>query len=235
MSYVNTDDIIEECDLVDRFINPNPNVIAKTGYKIVQLKPYEKPYGDIKTLRRAVNDNLWITSDLHITTDVVRTKVITNMINTKVSKNDNLLILGDLQHKKKGDFKHTKDFLATLNTKNIFLLLGNHDMYPINYYADMGLLYVGDKVSIPYNGQKILFSHAPEPVSKNAINIHGHLHGTNDYWYFSYARHFDAWLPWTKEYICYHHTNGIANDYPEVQQLGTLLKFYTPYIERGVQ
>lgn len=234
MSYVNTDEVETE-DLVDRFINPNPNIISRAGYKIVQLKPYEKPYGDIRVLRRAVNDNLWITSDLHITTDIERTRFVLNMINKEIADTDNLLILGDLQHKKKGDFKHTKDFVSALNTKNVFLLLGNHDMLPMNYYSEMGFLYVGDKVSINYNGQRILFSHAPEPVGKDVINIHGHLHGSNDYWYFSYARHFDAWIPWTKEYICYHKTNGVSPEYPAIQQLGDLLKFYTPTIERGVQ
>ena len=234
MSYVTMDEDIPE-GIVDRFLNPNPEVRAKTGYKVVQLKPYEKPYGDIKAFQKAVNENLWITSDLHITADLVRTNKLLTMINKVVSPSDNLLILGDLHHKKYGDFKHTKDFVKSLNTKNIFLILGNHDMYTLNYFADMGFLYISDKVCTSCNGQKIMFTHAPEPVGKNTINIHGHLHGSNDYWYFSNLRHYDVWIPWTPEYIYSHKTSMVPADYPAIQQLGDLLRYYAPDKERGVQ
>ena len=96
MSYVTMDEDIPE-GIVDRFLNPNPEVRAKTGYKVVQLKPYEKPYGDIKAFQKAVNENLWITSDLHITADLVRTNKLLTMINKVVSPSDNLLILGDFE------------------------------------------------------------------------------------------------------------------------------------------
>ena len=38
MSYAIADEDMPE-GIVDRFVNPNPNIMAKTGYKIVQLKP----------------------------------------------------------------------------------------------------------------------------------------------------------------------------------------------------
>ena len=234
MSYAIADEDMPE-GIVDRFINPNPNTMAKTGHKIVQLKPYERPYGDIKTFRRAVNEKLWITSDLHITTDLVRTNTLLNMINRRVTPNDNLLILGDIHHKKKGDFQHTKDFVKSLNTKNLFLILGNHDLYALNYFIDMGFLYISDRVGATFNGQKILFSHAPEPVGKNTINIHGHFHGSNDYWYFSNARHYDVWIPSTPSYIYSHIPGEISTEYPAIQQLGDLFKYYSPDKERGVQ
>jgi len=83
-------------------------------------------------------------------------------INNKVSKNDTLIILGDV-----GD----PIVLEQLKCKNLILIKGNHDRGNEYYKDRFREIYEGPL----FINEKILLSH--EPIySENWLNIHGHIH-----------------------------------------------------------
>ena len=83
-------------------------------------------------------------------------------INNKVSKNDTLIILGDI-----GD----PIMLEQLKCKNIVLIKGNHDKGNENYEKYCEEIYEGPL----FINDKILLSH--EPIFNDCwLNVHGHIH-----------------------------------------------------------
>ena len=93
---------------------------------------------------------------------------IKSLITKNTHQNDTLYVLGDV-----GDLtKENMIFWKNLKCKTV-LIRGNHDT------QKQKLLEAFDVVSdvpIFYN-KRILLSHEPLPVTKETINIHGHLHG----------------------------------------------------------
>lgn len=93
---------------------------------------------------------------------------IKNLITKNTQPTDTLYVLGDI-----GDLtKENMLFWKNLKCKTI-LIRGNHDT------QKQKLLEAFDVVSdvpIFYN-KRILLSHEPLPVTKETINVHGHLHG----------------------------------------------------------
>lgn len=200
------------------------------NYRTIKLKPYEKPYGDLKYLRRFFNESLWITTDVHLTEGESRIATMINEINDRVGKDGHLLILGDLG-KLRLNNGMTRNFIETtmksIYTENKYLILGNHDAYSVGDYVEMGFKLVTDELTVPYNDLKIRFTHMPIPVNKSTINIHGHIHGSNEYWYTTRRHHYDAYITWTERYITEHYIDiPVQQGYPAVQQLGSLFKYY---------
>ena len=122
--------------------------------------------------------NFYVTSDIHIfgkldDSHVVDTKMvryIINNFNSKIKPNDTLLILGDIGHRDDKNLRwHTKWFIDQLRCKNIWLVLGNHDLLGIEEYKKMGCSIVCHKLL--YNGYE--FTHYP---IKSKFNFHGHIH-----------------------------------------------------------
>ena len=48
--------------------------------------PYEHPLGNEKELKTHINDDLWLISDIHLSSNIERTKRIINQINKAVGK-----------------------------------------------------------------------------------------------------------------------------------------------------
>ena len=93
---------------------------------------------------------------------------IKSLITKNTQKNDTLYVLGDVGELTKENIL----FWKNLKCKTV-LIRGNHDT------QKQKLLEAFDVVSdvpIFYN-KRILLSHEPLPVTKETINIHGHLHG----------------------------------------------------------
>lgn len=87
--------------------------------------------------------------------------------NSVVGKRDPVYILGDIAFTREG-LARAKELRG-----DKFLLLGNHDLFSLQDYADVGLKVIGFK---KYKGYWI--SHAPiHPVElRGCKNIHGHVH-----------------------------------------------------------
>lgn len=98
--------------------------------------------------------------------DYAPNEVIIDNYNKKVSKNDYLIILGDI-----GD----PSLLAQLKCKNIVIIKGNHDRGNENYIPYCKEIYEGPL----FINNKILLSH--EPLHHDCwLNIHGHIHNQEE-------------------------------------------------------
>ena len=179
-------------------------------YKVVKLQKGETPLGNRKMFIRALNNNPWLFSDIHVSANKTRTKEFLKKLNSVVKENDDLVCLGDLMNKHTGTSRDVRDFVSNINCKNKFLILGNHDFLKVEDYIDMGFLYVTDHMAINIDGKKIIFTHCPIPVKNDTINIHGHIHGSGKYWNMSPEGHYDVFVG--------------TDEAPDVVRYNTLLK-----------
>ena len=165
------------------------------GVDRVHLLDGEKPYRpDI--LDSILSMDTYLISDIHISSkDPEKTKNIIRNVNAKVSPNEHLLILGDMDGKKgSSTWKLIRDTIHKFRTNNIYLILGNNDQYSIDEYVKMGFLSVTDEAVLKESGMgNIIFTHCPVPVSNDDINIHGHIHGSKCYWNVDWHNHYDIW------------------------------------------
>ena len=91
-------------------------------------------------------------------------------INTKVGKNDTLIILGDIGNIEK---------VAELRGYKV-LIKGNHDTGSTNYKDYFDEVYEGPL----YINDRLILSHENlSPLRPYEFNIHGHVHGPNDKMY----------------------------------------------------
>ena len=128
----------------------------------------------------------WFTSDLHLGHYAAATEfrrdmaqgdpsyhdfVITENINSVVSKKDKLYILGDVAFTTQG-----LNNARLIQCNNIELILGNHDTFALHKYLDLGWKIHGFR-----QYRKMWLSHCPiHPVEMYRClgNIHGHVHRT---------------------------------------------------------
>lgn len=84
-----------------------------------------------------------------------------------VSEEAIVLVFGDLGHKDGIDY-----VLPKLRGRK-WLIIGNHDNYPIDYYEQYF-----EKVFVApfFINERIVASHRPIPVEKGVLNIHSHTH-----------------------------------------------------------
>jgi calcineurin-like phosphoesterase family protein len=93
--------------------------------------------------------------------------------NRVVKNRDAIWHLGDFALTK--DVEKMRDIMSRLNGHK-YLVLGNHDLHPVQVYYDVGFKYVS-KYPIIFKKFYIL-SHEPMFVNSNMpyFNIHGHMH-----------------------------------------------------------
>lgn len=136
-------------------------------------------------------NNVYFSSDLHLNHEAVikfgrkfnnvaeMNHVILTQINTKIKKEDLLVLLGDT-------IMINKDYnwvLDSINCKNIIMLYGNHcNRIKIAQTAlEKSVLFHGDYVELSVNNQKLICSHYPimhwNYQDEDSIMLHGHLHG----------------------------------------------------------
>jgi calcineurin-like phosphoesterase family protein len=124
--------------------------------------------------------SVWFTSDLHLghqhcsdtrgfpSVEEHDSHLIEN-INDSVNKRDKLFILGDLAFSDAG-LKRVND----IQCRNIELVLGNHDKYPIWKYLN-----VVNKIHGFRGYKNYWLTHCPihpHEIRKKCGNIHGHVH-----------------------------------------------------------
>jgi len=129
--------------------------------------------------------NVWFTSDMHLGNDrcAATRKLnsgdehdyyLTENINSYVNKNAKLYIIGDAC-----DSKHGLKWARNIRCKNIELILGNHDKFPIQVYQNE----LRWKVHGFKKYRDFWLSHCPMhpyEIRKQLGNIHGHIHAWGD-------------------------------------------------------
>lgn len=186
LSFINEFTYFSNDEAIDR-------VVTKEGVRFVKLKDDEKPYG-LNELLANISSNMYIVSDVHIGDPIdnwedKRNKIIST-INNIVGKNDKLLFLGDLTaHSNTTNIYDVVNFIKCLNCENLYLILGNNDIYSIDSYKRMGFKAVVDKVI----WRNYIFTHMPIPVTGKEINIHGHLHEEIRYENVDWHNHIRIW------------------------------------------
>jgi len=137
----------------------------------------------------------------------------------KLGNDDILIVLGDIDHVDctLEQNEKIKIFFKSLPIKKI-LVRGNHDILSDNYYKECGFIYIVDHLTY----KNIVFTHLPAIWDKNLtskrpivdsnyfwnyrrftktyvcqsiynINIHGHIHGSGEYWDTEAKGHYDMW------------------------------------------
>jgi len=147
---------------------------------------------------------IWLGSDWHLWLkgdfkNPNKDELIRNQIQT-VKPNDVFIMLGDLVHRDTYEENvegQLRDIISKLKGKKI-LIMGNHDIFPAQFYADAGFDFVNDG----FIWKNIIFSHVPLHFSAfqgAEYNVHGHTHGYNG----------DRRVPY-KNHICIYST-GLRN------------------------
>ena len=110
-------------------------------------------------------------------------------LNSRVRKNDELIILGDFSI---GNSEQTKEILDRINCKKIGLIVGNHDSYLRDKLFDTSRFwFVKDYAELNDNGRKIICSHYPimcyngqfrrdDKGNPKTYMLYGHVHSTPD-------------------------------------------------------
>lgn len=171
-------------------------VKKENGDKYVDIGLHgEKPYG-IHELQYAVTQNPFLGSDYHI--ERGEEIAFAKNLNKYVDVDDHFIFLGDFDSRHSTpDFDRLKRFFANIKCRNVYLILGNNDSFPVKKYKELGIKAVVDKFEF---GNCIL-THFPVMVKAPMINIHGHLHGAASptqkgekaYWYADPKRCVDVW------------------------------------------
>lgn len=133
---------------------------------------------------------IYFTSDLHLghyniikhcnrpfTTIVQMNNTIITNWNNKITKNDEVYVLGDFAFVK--DRKECESLLNSLNGKK-YLIKGNHDKTHVT--KANGWMSVDIYKKIRYDNYKFILMHYPivewQSKTHGSIMLHGHCHGT---------------------------------------------------------
>ena len=87
-----------------------------------------------------------------------------------------------------------KKFCKRLKTRKILTLIGNNDPWEIkDLQRAGGFLAIDCKYTMRHDNIDIIFSHCPININRGEINIHGHMHGSCNYWNIDWHNHVDVW------------------------------------------
>lgn len=126
---------------------------------------------------------------------------IIELHNAKVGKDDLFLFLGDISESEFGDeyrpeaMEYVIKQVSRLNGRKI-LLTGNNDTCDNAFYKKCGFedIFRRDKIST----DSVIYSHFPTNLMNgDKINIHGHIHGSYNYFECNPENHIDCyWKLW---------------------------------------
>lgn len=155
------------------------------------------------------NYNPYIVSDYHLLAEdfkiaTHKSEDIIKFHNKTITRNDDVLFLGDISEEEiyytdKKELDRLKKCILRLNHRTMGLILGNNDNKDFkDFYRSCGIDYifecpiiVTNPVMKPFGPDtKILYSHQPLDINDFAgeqnydqtLNIHGHLHGSKNYY-----------------------------------------------------
>lgn len=205
------------------------------GDKWIDLSVHdEKPYRP-EVIYKAIDNDAYLICDYHIKEGDAR--YYSKKINDAVGKNEWLIYMGDIDPKhEEPNLNTVKEFLSTINTKNICLILGNNDSFLIKDYVEAGAISVITEIT--YNG--LCLTHFPRQMKNGMINLHGHNHGAalgnlNNYWYCDGFYNYDTWdnnyRPKRISQCIYEYLN-IIKDYPNYKTIIKNIK-YNPYFKNN--
>jgi len=169
------------------------------GIKNIELNVIDGGIDELKLnqVLQYINGNTFVTSDLHLT---YKERSSNNLFNTLLNNfnsvmniDDTLIICGDLGRKdciETTYIDYLSNFINKLNVGRKILILGNHDNLKIKQYYDMGFNFVGHRLQT----EKFIFTHNPVNIPENMFNIHGHIHGSREYWNVDWRRHIDVYI-----------------------------------------
>ena len=107
---------------------------------------------------------------------------IIEVINNRVSKKDDLYILGDVSF---GNLEQTNEILSQINCDKKHLIVGNHDehfMHKIEFTSHFKS--VNHILQIKHNKKKYIMCHYPilswNAMHHGSVMLHGHSHGATD-------------------------------------------------------
>lgn len=155
---------------------------------------------DTHFFHRALNENM----DKRGFDDVYQmNEFMIEQWNSKVNKNDDVIILGDFSW---GNGEETMSILNRLKGK-LYLIKGNHDRFLKDKNYDWSrFIWVKDYAELSDNKRKVVLSHYPiacyngqyrkdEAGNPKTYMLHGHIHKTQDQIYL------DAFQDYVKEQI----------------------------------
>ncbi len=182
----------------------------------VQIKPKYNTISEDEAMKLIEYNNPWFSSDYHIFKEFrydngnwannlekdakLHTNKIIKMHQKYVQPDDVFVFLGDLcESELNGRPDYQEKLINICNKLNgiKILIKGNNDMMPNEFYYKCGFVYVFDK-PVYSTKYRCVFSHIPidldaEKLDKSFINIHGHLHGSRQYWNMDPSRHIDVY------------------------------------------
>ena len=148
-----------------------------------------------------VKGNVWVGTDWHFYKNKhgLNFKVnkhideILRNFNKHVKANDTFIFLGDLYDARSiFDVKMVPEIFRIKDLKGYKIMIkGNHDVNTNQFYLDLGFDEVYEH---EYRLGNIVFSHEPVKVNDDEINIHGHIHFSNNYWDVDSINHLDAYI-----------------------------------------
>lgn len=107
-----------------------------------------------------------------------------------VKKDDVFIFLGDLTAVRDDNPDFVKKAINEIKrlpgTK--IMIRGNNDIEPDEYYRSIGFILVEHKLEIG----NFIFTHEPCELTNYQINIHGHIHGADNYWDVDGKNHVDG-------------------------------------------
>lgn len=145
----------------------------------------------------------WMSADYHSykelkngNTDVSRTEDIIAMHNKYVKPGDYFVFLGDICESEFFDqdktkiLEYVKKCFNRLNGIKVLITGNNDTAKDDSFYKELGFVEIyKDMVET----EDYVISHKPIP-NKGKLNIHGHIHGSKEYWGMDAANHIDAYF-----------------------------------------
>jgi calcineurin-like phosphoesterase family protein len=197
-------------NIYDKAINIT-NMIMDLCETVVFMADYIMPKSDKDThsslnpksiMSRVEKINPWISADYHLLRDLTKgdttcskSEEIIKMHNKYVKPKDVFLFLGDISESEIFDQKNKKyldkliEMCNRLNGIKI-MIKGNNDTGRNDFYKKCGFVEIYDD---PIILEKHIFSHGPIITYNNIINVHGHIHGSKNYWGVDPKDHIDVY------------------------------------------
>lgn len=186
------------------------NMIMDFCETIVFIMDYVMPKADksFHTLNpksyafRIEKINPWISADYHLLKELTkgdttceRSEEIIKMHNKYVKPKDVFLFLGDLSESEifdQNNQKYISKLIEMCNRLNgiKIMIKGNNDTGRNEIYKKCGFVEIYDD---PILLDKHVFSHGPIITYNNVINVHGHIHGSKNYWGVDPKDHIDVY------------------------------------------
>lgn len=196
-------------NIYDKAINIT-NMIMDLCETIVFIMDYVMPKADKSFLTinsKSIISKIekidpWISADYHLLKELTkgdktceRSEEIIKMHNKYVKPKDIFFFLGDISESEIFD-QHNKKYIEKLiemckRLNGIKIMIkGNNDTGRNEIYKKCGFVEIYDD---PIILEKHIFSHGPVITYNNIINVHGHIHGSKNYWGVDPKDHIDVY------------------------------------------